>query len=339
MMASNTFMFNLAGAILTVVAGAFVLKKLLNKERIPKQWRQVGVVKSLFIYPLKSGQGSKAKTLFVTQRAVKETEKDNNSIELLDRSFLIYMSKNFEVRTARQLPKITLISIQAAGNGIILTVPQKNDLYISIPKLKNNIEVLLNWGSTFGKEPFTCTDCGDSAATWLSQVLLNQDSGLRLGYGTGQRPRNLVRYHKKWAEHYTDMDNNLSGIFSDLAAVHVINWATVLDLNDQLNDDQKSNGLNFRPNIIIEGPSAFEEDQWRYLKVGQVELKVGLEVLRCIETTVMPNGELNKEREPMKTLESYRKSKGPFGFGVMGIYLKVLKTGKIHEGDPVYVPV
>jgi uncharacterized protein YcbX len=280
---------------------------------------------------LKSGKGLKTEKVFCTNQGVKEVEKEGVKIELRDRSFLIYTSKDKEVRTARQLPRSGLIEIQAASNGVILSAPNKNDLYISVPKVKNDVKV------AFGNEPFSCTDCGESAAKWLSTFLLEKDEGLRLGYGDGNVSRNVVKIHKKLADYYSNLDNNITGIFSDLAALHLVNQATVDDLNEKLPDDEKLSFLNFRPNLLIEGPMAFAEDNWKYIKVGEVIAKVGLECPRCIQSTVNQNGVMNKQREPLKTLEGYRKSTGPMSTAVMGILLKVIQTGKMSVGDIIYV--
>lgn len=63
--------------------------------------------------------------------------------------------------------------------------------------------------------------------------------------------------------------------------------------------------MSFLINLASVGPEAFAEDHWEYVKIGDVVTKVCLECLRCIETTVSENGEMNKEREPLKTLEKY----------------------------------
>ncbi|XP_048516480.1 mitochondrial amidoxime reducing component 2 isoform X2 [Dendroctonus ponderosae] len=319
-------------SVVLTVLGAVILKKLLAKEKIPKKWRKIGTVEDLIIYPVKSAKGINADRLFVTEKGVKEIEKRDNSIELRDRSFLIYTSKDREVRTARQLPKSVTIGIQAAENGIILSAPNKIDLYLSLPRTKNDIKV------TFGNEAFWCTDCGEVVAKWLSDYLLNKSEGLRLGYGDGSQERNVLKDHKKWAAHYTNMDNSMAGIFSDLAALHLINKSTIDDLNSRLGAEQKVSIKNFRPNVFVEGPEAFDEDNWEHVKIGDVVTKVCLECLRCIQSTVSENGEMSKEREPLKTLEKYRKSDGPFKYGRMGIYLRVLKIGKIRKGDAIYVP-
>lgn len=77
----TNFFIGVSAAIFTV----FVFKKLLLKEKIPNQWEKVGRVKQLFLYPLKSGKGCSADSLFVTNKGVKEIDKKDGSIELRDR--------------------------------------------------------------------------------------------------------------------------------------------------------------------------------------------------------------------------------------------------------------
>ncbi|CAG9765497.1 unnamed protein product [Ceutorhynchus assimilis] len=321
-------------SVLITIIGAFFLKKVLgklkNSKKIPTEWVKVGTVKELYIFPMKSTKGIKSEKLFLTEKGVREIDKNDNTILLQDRTFCIYTSKDLEVRSARQLPKIIQISIQAASNGVILKAPNKVDLYINLPKVKNNIR------AKFGKELFTLTDCGHSVANWLSSFLLNKNEGLRLGYGTGNPARTLVRDNPKLAGHYPGFDDTLAGIFSDYAALHAVNAATVQNLNERL--ENGVDFMNFRPNILIEGPEAFAEDRWTFVKFGNVVTESVMECPRCITTTVSSSGVFHEERQPLKTLDSYRKSEGPIKTGVMGTYHKVLKTGVIHLGDSVYVP-
>ncbi|XP_030745524.1 mitochondrial amidoxime reducing component 2-like isoform X2 [Sitophilus oryzae] len=319
-----------AGTVFLVLVSALLFRKY-KKEKIPNEWIEVGKLKGIFLYPLKSGKGLQSTRVFCGPKGIREIEKGYNVTSLKDRSFLLYTSKDREVRTARQCPKAVLIEVRPTENGVIFSAPGMTDLFINVPAVRNNVTVV------FGNEYFVCTDCGDAVATWLSKFLLEKDQGMRLGYGDGSTFRNLLQAHKKWAEYYTQIDNYLSGIFSDLAALHLINQASVDDVNEKLPENHKISFRNFRPNLLVEGPEAFEEDKWEYIKVGEVVAKVCLECLRCIETTVSQDGTMNKERQPLKTLEKYRVSKGPFKYPPMGLYLKVIKTGKLQEGDPVYV--
>lgn len=81
-----------------------------------------------------------------------------------------------------------------------------------------------------------------------------------------------------------------------------------------MNDLQKRIGNsnisveNFRPNIVVDAPTleAYAEDDWDFLKVGDVIFRNVKECTRCIMTTVNPeNGTRSNDREPLKTLEKY----------------------------------
>jgi len=319
------------GTVVLTLLGALIFKKI-RKQRIPTEWRRIGTLKEVYFYPLKSAKGIKRDQLFCTTKGFTESDKSDKTIELRDRSFLIYTSKDKEVRTARQLPRSFLIEIRAAENAVILSAPNQRDLRVPIPKVKNDQVAY------FGKEGFTGTDCGDEAAKWLSNFLLEKDEGLRLAYGDGNQYRNLLKYHPKFAQAYPLLDNELGGIFSDMAAIHLVNQASVDDVNQKLPEDEKITFIRFRPNLLIEGPEAYEEHKWSYLKLGEVVLKACLEVPRCIETTVRLDGTRSEARQPLKTLEDYPKTQGRIkNSGIMGIYLKVLKTGKITNGDAIYV--
>ncbi|XP_076252653.1 mitochondrial amidoxime reducing component 2-like [Rhynchophorus ferrugineus] len=333
---NQTHVTAVAGALLVALVTTLLFKRV-RKEKIPTKWTEVGSVRGIYIYPLKSGKGQQTSKVLCTSKGLKEIDKGDGCTPLADRCFLIYTSKDRQVRTARQLPKIVLIEVQPAQNGVIFSAPSMTDLYINLPRVANNVTAVSVWGKTFGDESFACTDCGDTIAKWLSTYLLGKPEGLRLGYGDGSAFRNILRNHANWVKYYTKLDNYSSGIFSDLAPLHLINQTSLDDLNQKLPDDRKITERNFRPNILINGPEAFAEDKWQYLKIGEVTAKVTLECLRCVETTVTDEGALDSNREPLKTLSSYRKSEGPFKSPPMGIYLKVLVPGRITDGDKILV--
>lgn len=46
----------------------------------------------------------------------------------------------------------------------------------------------------------------------------------------------------------------------------LMNEASLEDLNDRL--DTKVTALQFRPNFVVKGPAAFEEDKWKWVRIG-----------------------------------------------------------------------
>ena len=97
----------------------------------------------------------------------------------------------------------------------------------------------------------------------------------------------------------------------------------------------------FRPNIVVEGCEAFDEDQWRNISIGDVEFETVKICSRCILTTIDPNtGTKDENGEPLKTLSQYRKNvngvkdeKGVF----FGMNLIPRSLGKIRVGDTISI--
>ena len=79
------------------------------------------------------------------------------------------------------------------------------------------------------------------------------------------------------------------------------NEASIQDLNERLKDPVVP--LNFRPNFVMKGPKAFEEDNWEWVKIGEIVFRKAKPCTRCIFTTIDPEtGEKHPKYEPLKTL-------------------------------------
>ncbi|KAL0608656.1 Mitochondrial amidoxime reducing component 2 [Plecturocebus cupreus] len=79
--------------------------------------------------------------------------------------------------------------------------------------------------------------------------------------------------------------------------------ASLVDLNTRM--EKKVKMENFRPNIVVTGCDAFEEDTWHELLIGSVEMKRVMACARCILTTVDPDTGIIDRKEPLDTLKRY----------------------------------
>jgi len=71
----------------------------------------------------------------------------------------------------------------------------------------------------------------------------------------------------------------------------------------------------FRPNVVVSGAPPWAEDGWSRLRVGEVWLRAVKPCARCVVTTLDPRtGVANKE--PLRTLASFRRVEGEVMFGV-----------------------
>lgn len=107
--------------------------------------------------------------------------------------------------------------------------------------------------------------------------------------------------------------------------------ASLTDLNSRL--EQPVSMRNFRPNIVISGGvSAYAEDVWQRVVIGDITFELVKPCSRCIMTTVNDRGIKSDNREPLKTLSQYRRNE----FGIcFGQNLVHLTQGTIRVGDLV----
>jgi uncharacterized protein len=90
----------------------------------------------------------------------------------------------------------------------------------------------------------------------------------------------------------------------------------------------------FRPNLVVDGDmSAFAEDDWRDVRVGDVRFRFAEHCDRCVVTTVDPRtGRSGKE--PIRTLARHRRWDGHVWFGIRVV---PVTSGTIAVGDPVRI--
>lgn len=319
---------------LLAVIGVYLYQKK-KKEYTPGTWKEVGTVEKLSIYPLKSGRRVELVQAECTNLGLRQTEENEKMFKLRDRFLIVFTEQEHEFRTARNHPKLMLITISKHEDHLKLDAPTMSTLHLKIPEVNvsEKISVKFHYG-----EIVHTTDCGNKAASWLSELILEKESGLRLGYNDGSYERTLM-VPKALTDYYKHLSNSSIGLYSDLASVLLVNQKSVDDLNKRLENSSVTSN-NFRPNIVIDGLNMepYAEDEWEWIKIGEVLFRNIKDCTRCIMITMNPDtGIRSLDREPLKTLKEYRISKGPEKNSIMGIYLEVKNSGSISVGDKVLV--
>lgn len=124
----------------------------------------------------------------------------------------------------------------------------------------------------------------------------------------------------------------------------IISQASLDDLNarirassDHLIDPSSDLGMErFRPNIVIAGGSAFQEDGWKEITIGKARFFLVKPCARCaIPTIDQRTGERGKE--PTRTLATYRRRVGPEGQVKVEFGMNAMAANPTHIriGDPV----
>ena len=260
-------------------------------------------VKSLHIYPLKSCKGIDFSDSELTRAGLRW---DRNRMVVDDDGFFV---------TQRDLPQMAPITTAMTQAVLQIAAPGMPLLHIPLQDRSRAERRVVVW-----EHACSAFDEGDGASNWLTDYL-------------GGRYR-LVAFdpaHRRSSDRaWTGADEGLNR-FSDGFPVLVISAASLADLNTRLDTPIPMN--RFRPNIVIEGISAYDEDHLDTLSAGPIVLRVVKPCTRCeITTTDQDTG--MRGAEPLQTLSGYRSNarmQGGVTFGqnaiVTGGFGQVLSVG------------
>lgn len=268
-------------------------------------------VTGLFIYPVKSLRGY----------AVPAAEIDALGF-VGDRRFLV-VDATGKFLTQRVLPRMACIATQLGDGKLTLTAEGAGS--ISVP-IASDPQAPLRTVSVWKSDGLQAEDCGDGAATWLSDFLAAPVRLVRAG----------ARYSRpvlKTAAQPGDLVH-----FGDAEPLLIISQGSLDDLNDriQANQGEPVPMNRFRPNIVVDGCEPFAEDHWERIRVGTAVLRNGGLCARCIVTTTDQFTGSRQGKEPLKTLASFRRDKDdPTDVNFGTNLINETKQGLIRVGDEV----
>lgn len=282
-----------------------------RSRRSGRVYRRRMRLASLHIFPIKSTQGHDLDAAEVQRWGLAD-----------DRRYLV-VDEHGEMMTARKYPRMLAIRAELSGGTLTLTGPHAAPVTVRPAGGLSTVEV---WGT-----PVELTDCGDEAAAWLSALV-----------GRPARLRWLDDPTRRGVDpEYGRPDDRVS--LADGYPLLLASTASLAQLNDWVAETAVERGeelpaplpmRRFRPNVVVEGAErAFAEDEWKRVRIGEVDFRVGNGCARCVLTTVNPET-YTKGKEPTRTLSRYRKRDGKVWFG---INLIPDGPGRIAVGDPITV--
>ena len=128
--------------------------------------------------------------------------------------------------------------------------------------------------------------------------------------------------------------------FQDAYPLHIMNLASVCDVGSrQQNGAPPLGALNFRPNIVVTGGAAYDEDSWKRIKVGEYEYYVSCRTVRCLLPNNNPITGKRHGSEPNRTLKDFRRiDAGDPKNACLGMQMvPALAKSQIRVGDDVKV--
>ncbi|MEP6835141.1 MAG: MOSC N-terminal beta barrel domain-containing protein [Gemmatimonas sp.] len=275
-------------------------------------------VSGLFRYPVKSMAGT----------AVQQLELDAMG-GVNDRRWML-VDEHHRFITQREVGALALIHPHIELDGVRLDAPPRIGLHVTTPHETAPTHDVVIWDDVV-----PAADAGEEAARWCSDVL---GMACRLVHiaATAQRPLQ--------AKYAGSLDpHNRHVALSDGAPLLLLSEASLEQLNDQLTSRTVAPvGIDrFRPNVVLSGTTAHDEDTWRTIEIGGITIGVGSPCPRCVIPTIDQSRGVRASAlrdepggEPLRTLATYRRQ----GSGVMfGMNATNDTPGVIRLGDVVKV--
>ena len=221
--------------------------------------------------------------------------------------------------TARQYPVLAVIETALTADTLDISVAGREGLRISLAEPAAQSVPVTVW-----KDRCEAVPVDPAADAWFSDYL---GIACRLVRMTDQLVRRVNPDYGEPADQVS---------FADGFPLLLISEASLHDLNRRLRTPVPMQ--RFRPNLVVDGERAYDEDSWRHIRVGEVEFAGVKNCSRCIFTTIDPHtGVKDAGGEPLRTLASYRRREG--GGVFFGQNLIPRSRGIIRLGDSVQILV
>jgi uncharacterized protein YcbX len=269
-------------------------------------------VSQLWFYPIKGCRGSR-----LAEATLAATGLEVDGVG--DREWVVVDAEG-EFLSQRELPAMALIETRVAGSALRLSAPGMLKLEVPLASEGDVLQVRV-WN-----DEIDAVTQGEVADAWLSSFL--------------GRPCRLMRFDpeaRRWSNRRYTGATAAPYKFADAFALLVCSEASLAELNARL--EKKGVGPvgieRFRPNIVLEGIEAHEEDYADEIAVAGARLRAVKPCVRCTVPNVDPATGV-AGFEPGDTLAVYRNDPNAGGvtFGVNAI-VESGAGNTIRAGDAV----
>jgi uncharacterized protein YcbX len=278
--------------------------------------RQIGIVKELCRYPVKSMLGER----------LGEFDASTDGV-LGDRAWALIDETDGRVMSAKKFR--SMLDLRAVYDRAPLPesavapkiiFPDGRTLFTDDPSAATVLSALLNRKLRLARiEPAQNTRAGIDPATIFTGV-------------------GVSRIFPDFDETTMPPDFKLKrGTFFDSATVHVLTTGTIAHMRTLVGPGAHIDARRFRPNIIVETPpdaQGFVEDGWLNgrLEVGDSLRIVAMEpALRCVMTT-HPQEDLPRDPRVLRAAADYHRA-------TVGVFASIGYPGNVRVGDPVWLAV
>jgi uncharacterized protein len=284
----------------------------------PPDFDLQATIARLFVYPIKSCAGVELPEALLTETGLE-----------FDRAWMVVDAEG-EFVTQRELPRMALIRPQMKHSEMVLRAPGMLALHIAFDRVEQPVRVRV-W-----KDEVAAYDMGDIAAQWFSDFLSQP--------GRPQKLR-LVRFdpeHKRLSSPKWTGGIEAQNQFSDGYPLLVASEGSLAELNTRLAaQGHAAVGIErFRPNIVLAGLEAHDEDRVELLHVRTDEGEVRLQPVKpCSRCPIPDIDPATAESSPevgdmLRTYRADPRVDGAITFGMNAIVLQGIEH-MLRRGQPV----
>ncbi len=273
--------------------------------------RQVGVVKDLFRYPVKSMLGEQLSAVDIGDTGV-----------IGDRAYAL-RETNGRVVTAKKWANMFEFSARYDAPPrrgelapLSITLPDGRSIQAQAPDVSSVLSAVLGREVVLERAQADQRNRGEVDPTTVFGDVPVEN--VRPGLTSATMP---------------DTFPLPSGTFFDSASIHVLASGTLAHMRTLVGDDAQLDPRRFRPNIYVEtepGVENFIEDGWLEgtLEVGESVRMVKMKpALRCVMTTHR-QADLGRDMRILRTAAQHHKDH-------VGVFASIGAPGKVQVGDPV----
>ena len=273
----------------------------------------------LCVYPIKSCAGIAVQEAVVTDMGLE-----------WDRNWMV-VDDQWEFVSQRELPRMALVQPKLRVSDMVLRAPGMLALHVALDAVEKPVRARV-WS-----DEVDAFDMGDTAAQWFSDFL-------------GQKLR-LVRFDpdfRRVCDRQWTPGQEAITQFADGFPILVASEASLAGLNARLvaKGQEPVSMVRFRPNVVVDGVEAHDEDRLDALQIdaddGPVTLKPVKPCARCPIPNVDPLTALSSP-DVGDALQVYRQDDrvhGAVTFGMNALVVegaeRVLRVGQAVSGNYVF---
>lgn len=274
-------------------------------------------VRELGFYPIKGCRGFNPRAMRIEATGLAADA--DGAADVGDREWVI-VDADHRFLSQRELPRMALIETRLTGGALRMKAPGMLLLEVPLGSEGDVVDVEV-WDDTV-----PAVTQGEVADAWVSRFLEMPARLVR--FDPEARRLSKVKYTAPHAAPYK---------FADAFAVLVTNQASLDDVNQRLAAQGHAPVAmtRFRPNIVLEGLDAYEEDYLKTIRIGDVTLRAVKRCARCTVPGVDPETGHASTTVP-DLLATYRGSEAGVIFGMNAIVVDGAGA-TLRVGDAVEV--